>query len=125
MFRLSSFLLLSAILLMGCSSMDRSYFSTTDKQVTASELGQYWIVKDGILDWSELFEEQDASGDFTASFKINDQGEIQQITLTDISDSLKNSAINVEPFSRQCFISAKDNYSNQPVSVTARIELNL
>ncbi len=118
-------IILCSLLTTGCASLGSSIGNQVEKQVSVSDLSRYWIVKEGVLDWSILFDEQDISGDFTANFKINSLGEIQHIDLTDISESLKTETIKMESFSRQSFISAKSNYSNQPVSVTARVELNL
>lgn len=122
--KLSCLILFSTLFLTGCASLESSEHAQTDKRVNASELGQYWIVKDGTLDWSVLFEEQDIPGDFTVNFKINSLGGIQDIDLTAVSDSLKTNTIKIESFTRQSFIPTKGNYSNQPVSVTARVVLN-
>ena len=122
---LNGIIIMISLTITGCTSI---LAPTTHSQqvlhVSVSELGQYWIVKDGVMDWSVLFQDQVITGDFTANFAINSQGEIQLMELTQISGSLKTDELKLESFSRQSFIATKGNYSNQPVSVTARVILN-
>ena len=121
----SGIMMMISLTITGCTSISAP---TTNSQqvlhVSVSELSQYWIVKDGVLDWSVLFQDQEITGDFTANFVINSLGEIQLLDLTQISDSLKTDELKLVNFSRQSFIATKGNYSNQPVSVTARVILN-
>lgn len=123
--RLAATLVSIALLLTACGNLPLLMTSKPQTvHVSVTELSQYWIVKDGVLDWSVLFQNQASTGYFTADFVINSQGEIQLMDLTQVSDSLKIDALKFDSFSRQRFIATKGNYSNQPVSVTARIVLD-
>ncbi|AQS38368.1 hypothetical protein Sps_03226 [Shewanella psychrophila] len=122
---LKSILVSVTVLLTGCSCLSTPVSKPSQTlHVSVSELSQYWIVKDGVLDWSMLFQDQIITGDFTAKFTINSQGEIQLMDLMQISASFKADELQLEIFSRQSFIATKDNYSSQAVSVTARVMLN-
>ncbi len=106
-------------LISGCSTLPLVN-SSKELKVNATELGNYWLVENGTLDWSALLNGNNG-GSFAATFTINTQGQIENLNLEMIAGDFKTDKQMHADFSKQTFIATKTNYLRQAVTITAKV----
>ncbi|RTR30123.1 hypothetical protein [Shewanella atlantica] len=121
--RVSSIMLIAFIaLISGCSTLSQPLTSSSKElKVNATELGKYWLVENGVLDWSALLNGNNNESSFSATFTINTQGQIENLNLEKIAGDFKADQQMHADFSKQTFIATKTNYLRQAVTITAQI----
>ncbi|MEC4727410.1 hypothetical protein HWQ46_17840 [Shewanella sp. D64] len=121
--RTPAILLVALITLVsGCSNNSQPFVSSSNElKVNITELGKYWLVKDGVLDWSSLLNEHNNRSSFTATFTINHDGQIENLHLDKVIGNFKVDQQMYADFSKQTFMATKMNHRHQAVSITAQI----
>lgn len=103
--------LMLVILISGCSVLTQSIpNSSTPLRVNATEVGKYWLVKNGTLDWSALLQNNNHKSSFTATFTINTDGHIEHLHLKRITGEFKIDEQMYVDFSKQIFIATRANH---------------
>ena len=121
--RTSAILLVTLItLISGCSNNSQS-FSYTEKslKININELGKYWLVKDGVLDWSPILTEYNNRSSFTATFTINPNGQIENLHLGKVLGNFMADEQMYAEFSKQTFIATRTNHRHQAVTIIAQV----
>ncbi|RTR37191.1 hypothetical protein EKG38_19855 [Shewanella canadensis] len=119
--RVSSIMLIALIaFISGCSTLPLAT-SSEELKVNATELGNYWLVENGALDWSALLNGTNGGSSFSATFTINTQGQIENLNLEKIAGDFKTDKQMHADFSKQTFIATKTNYLRQAVTITALV----
>ncbi|ACA84706.1 hypothetical protein [Shewanella woodyi] len=105
-----------SLVLCGCANLVHTQ-KDTQSNIDVTELGLYWVVKDGVLDWS-VFSDDEVQHSFTAQFTINPEGKIEALKLSENQAGFNPSESQIAEFPKQEFNATTANYEKQAVTVS-------
>ncbi|WP_394391092.1 hypothetical protein [Shewanella woodyi] len=105
-----------SLILCGCANLVQTH-RDIQSNIDVTELGLYWVVKDGVLDWS-VFSDDEVQHSFTAQFTINSEGKIEELILSGKQTGFNPSESQIAEFSKQEFNATTANYEKQAVTVS-------
>ncbi len=106
-------------ILVGCSTLIPTK-QVSPHEVSVSELGYYWFVRNGSLDWSSL-SSAEAQQNLTATLTINSEGIIERVELQGGGNEINVSEHQLAELSKQKFSPTVNNIDKQPVRLTVSI----
>ncbi|MFT5705364.1 MAG: hypothetical protein ACI8SK_001319 [Shewanella sp.] len=109
-------------MLVGCSALMPTE-QVSPHEVSVSELGYYWFVRNGSLDWSSLANIE-VKQNLTATLTINSAGIIERVKLQGDGNAINVSAHQLTELSKQKFSPTINNIDKQPVRLTVSISQN-
>lgn len=116
-----SFLLKTALLLVaGCLSGCQTP-QTQMVTVTASELSQYWVIKDKVINWDLIIQQSSNSQKIDIQFDIDRQGNMTNLEINGFNRE-PNSVI--AQFEAYQFTATVENFTKIPVRVNASLLFN-